>query len=264
MIQEDEIEYLQAKMDRDPRQTTEADLAKAKKTEADFEETIKKINELSRRLNDLENEPQTSKSAAIKSKEMVVPDTESDEEKERKMEAGGKEEGKKADSEINFDKILIELRRALSTEDSRFSSRDRSQVSFICDVADEKEKLSERLQKVVNDELIIFAYVLEYGWAKTLAYLRSFKSANVRQDWRKAKTKNEQLQALKEMAKHEGKLSFLANGLPVLDKLVYEQKSSHQGWKDYRSNRGGGYGRGGTWNKQYRTPKPKKEEEESE
>ena len=56
-------------------------------------------------------------------------------------------------------------------------------------MADEKEKLSERLQKVVNDELIIFAYVLEYGWTKTLAYW----SANVRQDRHKAKTQNEQL-----------------------------------------------------------------------
>lgn len=46
MIQEDEIEYLQAKMDQDPRQNTDADLAKAEKAEADFEETLKKSTNL--------------------------------------------------------------------------------------------------------------------------------------------------------------------------------------------------------------------------
>ena len=49
-----------------------------------------------------------------------MPDTKKDEEKEKKLAAGGKEEGKTGEPEINIDNILKELRRALSTEDFVF------------------------------------------------------------------------------------------------------------------------------------------------
>lgn len=178
-----------------------------------------------------------SEEKSIKSEDPVLVVLESDEDVSTKPSAVQHDQKgpslpcsstpKPDESVINYELVKSQLRAALGTEDNRLSSRDRAQISFLCDIADEKLSLSVRLIKRVNEELTMFYYVLEYGWAKTLAYLRGVRRSDHRVDWRKGYQKshrNSKYEAARAINRNQ-QLEFLPNGLPSLGPRWAETKS---------------------------------------
>ena len=175
-----------------------------------------------------------SEGKAIKTEDPVLVVLDSEDEAPKTSEAKSESKNfpcsstiKTEEQVINYELVKSQLRAALGSEDNRLSSRDRAQISFLCDIADEKLELSSRLVKRVNEELTMFYYVLEYGWAKTLAYLRGVKKSDHRVDWRKGFQKNQkraQYEAARAVNRNQ-KLEFLSNGLPSLGPVWSETKS---------------------------------------